>query len=101
MFLKKYIPILVLAFLLIPCAANGGSLENMTNALENLADMSRSADRANEALHDALNGRPSRYYYRDYDDDDDWRPRRHHHKRKRHHGHKWHKHWPPPGHMWH
>lgn len=122
----KYIPAFIFMLCLLPSQANAGDLEAVTNALENLADMSRSADDAHEAMRNAINGNPSRYY-RDYDRryyyDDDyprdryydhraWKAEKEHAKAMRkqakkwrkhqekvwrdHHEHEWHKHHPRP-----
>lgn len=87
--LKKYISILsFMAVCLLPFQARSGDLGNVANALENLADMSRSFDDANEAMKDAIRGNPGRYYrnydrhyYYDDDDDDYYEERRKHAKR--------------------
>lgn len=86
---KKYISILsFMAVCLLPVQASSGDLGNVANALENLADMSRSFDDANEAMKDAIKGNPGRYYrdydrhyYYDDDDDDYYEERRKHAKR--------------------
>lgn len=60
--------VVALGFAPLPAAA--GSLEAFSDALENLADMTRAADHAHEALQDAIHGG------RDYDRyDQDWRLR--------------------------
>lgn len=91
-----YIPLLALAFLIMPCNANAGDLEHLTNTLENLADMSRSADDAHEAMRNAFSGRPGRYYYYRDDDDDDWEERKHYRERRHHHDKGWHRGWHKP-----
>lgn len=71
MLARYIIPAILVAFWLVPAQARGGDLDGLTNTLENLADMSRSADEAGEAMRNAVQGRPSRYYLdygRDYDD---------------------------------
>lgn len=83
MFARYIIPAILLAFWLAPAQARAGDLEGLTNTLENLADMSRSADDAHEAMRNAVRGAPSRYYRdydRDYDDDDYYRDRYYRHK---------------------
>lgn len=53
---------IILAF---PCAAKSGDLDNLSDALDNLSDMARAADRAQEAMKDAAEGREiyrDRYY---------------------------------------
>lgn len=64
--------LLVLAFAgmlcLAPLPAFSGSLDSFSDALESLADMTRAADRAHDALNDAMRGG------RDYSRyDRDWR----------------------------
>lgn len=114
--LARYIHAIILACCLIPVQAGAGDLEGLTNAFENLADMSRSADDANEALRNVIRGEPSRYY-RDYDRRyyyDDYHPDRHYHRHdwkeekerakairkaekkwRKHHEHEWRKHHRP------
>ena len=53
---------------LVPLPAFSGNLSNFSDALEQLADMTRAADRAHDALNDAMQGG------RDYSRyDRDWR----------------------------
>lgn len=64
---KKYMALVLAGFLCqtSPVMANG--LDAISNTLENLADVARSANRAADAIRDAQNGR--RYYDGDYDYD--------------------------------
>ena len=56
-----------MGLLLFPTPSFSGSLDAFSDALENLADMTRSADRAHEAFQDAMNGgRPYDRYERDW-----------------------------------
>lgn len=85
---------IALCVFLLPQPAKSGDLDGAARALENLADMARSADNANEAFKDALRGNPSRYdrqrYYdrryredfRHYDDYEDYAWERRHLRRK-------------------
>ena len=41
---------------LVPLPAFSGNLSNFSDALEQLADMTRAADRAHDALNDAMQG---------------------------------------------
>lgn len=112
---KIYIAAMALAFFLMPVPANAGDLDGAASALENLADMARSADNAQDALRDAMNGVPSHYarhyydrpyHYRHYYDEDDYYE---HERRRAHYRHKmgkkrykeWfkhHRHWDKPRH---
>lgn len=76
---------------LLPAPVRSGDLDGAARALENLADMARSADNANEAFKNAISGNPSRYDrryredFRHYYDDDDYedyvKERRHFHRK--------------------
>lgn len=87
--IKYILVILLLASLAgAPDMPRAGSLLPFADALEDMADMSRSADRAHESMRNAMNGG----YYHDYDRDccrDYYRDKEH---RKR-----WHK---PPHPYW-
>lgn len=67
--LKKCIGIVFVGlFVLMPFTSRASGLEAFSGALESLADMTRSADRARESLEDAMSGG------RDYSRyDSDWR----------------------------
>lgn len=101
---------IILALFLCPASLHAGDLGGAANALEHLADMARSADNAQEALRDAMNGAPSRYgrhcydgpcRYRDYHDTDNcckYERRRAHYyhkleKRRYKEWRKHHRHW--------
>lgn len=59
---------MALAMLLSPGKGRSADLGAVSDALENLADMSRAADRANEAFKDAVegNGNYRRHYGKDW-----------------------------------
>ena len=60
--------VIVVGMLLAPVQAFAGSLDAFSDALENLSDMTRAADRAHDALEEAMRGG------RDYNRyDRDWR----------------------------
>lgn len=92
---RCHIAAVFLAFFLFPMPAFAGDLAGAVNALENLADVARAADDAQDSFRDAVRANPSRHrrhyiYYRDDCDDDCYYQRdyRHHHPRHKHKHHK-------------
>lgn len=71
--------VILLHSCLLAAPVMGGDLEAITRALENMADASRSADEANDAIRDLMRDRGAYHYrdyhdryYRHYHDDDDY-----------------------------